>query len=127
MSKKKDYVLTMKKQEINKKLPESFFPFSKLRTFKPVLLFILILLNGVHVFSQSADNKKSILLLGGTILVTNNGMSTIPNLSLGKPATIFDLKISKGKLSFEPQLRFALEGKDRLGHRIAAADDGTGG
>lgn len=111
MSKKKDYVLTMKEQEINKKLPESFFPFSKSRTLKPVLLFILIILNGIQVFSQSDDNKKSTTIFGGTILVTNNGMSTIPNLSLGKPATIFDLKISRKKLSFEPQFRFALEGK----------------
>jgi len=111
MSKKKDCVLTMKEQETNTKLPELFLPFSKSRTLKSVLLFVLILLNGLHVFSQSDDKKKSPAIFGGTILVTNNGMSTIPNLSLGKPAIIFDLKISKGKLSFEPQFRFALEGK----------------
>ncbi|HEY3390182.1 MAG TPA: hypothetical protein VGK38_11460 [Prolixibacteraceae bacterium] len=111
MSKKKDYVLSEIEKQINKRLPEPFFPFSTSGTFKQVLLFILIILNGLHAFSQNDDNKKSPLLLGGTILVTNNGMSTIPNLSLGKPATIFDLKIAKGKLSFEPQLRFALKGK----------------
>lgn len=111
MKQKKDYVLTVKEEIINKKLSESFFPFSKAKPLKRALLFILITLNCVHAFSQSDDNKKSPTTFGGTITVTNKGMSTIPNLSLGKPAAIFDFKIGKGKLSFEPQLRFALEGK----------------
>jgi len=49
--------------------------------------------------------------LGGNISVTNNGISIIPNLSLGKPAVNFELAVGKKKLSFEPQIRFALEGK----------------
>lgn len=111
MKTKKDFVLTVKEEVINKVASESFFPFLKAKPLKVGLLLILITLNCVNVFSQNAENKKSTSTFGGTILVTNNGMSTIPNLSLGKPATIFDLKISKGKLSFEPQFRFALEGK----------------
>ncbi|HPA87737.1 MAG TPA: hypothetical protein PK106_08065, partial [Bacteroidales bacterium] len=47
----------------------------------------------------------------GAVKVTNKGISTVPNLTLGKPAAIFDLSVGKGKLSFDPQLRFALEGK----------------
>ncbi|MFN8240464.1 MAG: hypothetical protein U0X39_06885 [Bacteroidales bacterium] len=35
----------------------------------------------------------------------------IPNLSLNRPATLFDLNLAKGKLSFEPQLRFGLDAK----------------
>jgi hypothetical protein len=49
--------------------------------------------------------------LGGAVTVTNNGISFIPNLTLGKPAIVFDLSMGKEKLSFEPQFRFALEGK----------------
>jgi hypothetical protein len=40
----------------------------------------------------------------------SKGISTIPNLTLGKPAAVFDLKVGR-RLTFEPQFRFALEGK----------------
>jgi len=44
------------------------------------------------------------------VLVQTKGISTIPNLTLGKPALTFDLKVGR-RLSFEPQFRFALTGK----------------
>lgn len=44
------------------------------------------------------------------ITAQTKGISTIPNLTLGKPASIFDMKIGR-KLTFEPQFRFALTGK----------------
>ena len=44
------------------------------------------------------------------VLVQTKGISTIPNLTLGKPAFTFDLKVGR-KLSFEPQFRFALTGE----------------
>ena len=47
----------------------------------------------------------------GTASVTNNGFSLVPSFSLGDPALLFDLKFTKRKLSFEPDMRFALEGK----------------
>lgn len=62
-------------------------------------------------FSQNNDSTKSIHHFGGAVTVTNNGISLIPTFSLGKPAAIFDMSAGKGKLSFEPQLRFSLEGK----------------
>jgi hypothetical protein len=49
--------------------------------------------------------------IGGAVTVTTKGISTILNLTLGKPAAIFDMVAGKGKLCFEPQFRFALEGK----------------
>ena len=39
------------------------------------------------------------------------GISTIPTFTLGKPAVIFDMSMGKRNLRFEPQFRFALEGK----------------
>lgn len=42
---------------------------------------------------------------------THNGISLVPSFSLGDPALLFDLKFTKGKLSFEPDMRFSLEGK----------------
>jgi hypothetical protein len=47
----------------------------------------------------------------GAVSVTNNGISTIPSFTLGKPAVTFDLGLGRKKLRFEPQLRFALAGK----------------
>ncbi len=47
---------------------------------------------------------------GGAVTIQNKGISTIPNLTLGKPAVIFDLKVGR-KLTFEPQFRFSLKGK----------------
>jgi|WetSurMetagenome_2_1015567.scaffolds.fasta_scaffold29866_3 hypothetical protein len=75
-------------------------------------LLILILINLTHIsLSQNNDSTVTPLNFAGAVSVTNKGISVIPNFTLGKPAVIFDLSIGKGKLSFEPQFKFALEGK----------------
>jgi len=75
-------------------------------------LFILILLSLPCVsFSQVNDSTKVTGHFGGAVTLTNNGISFIPNFTLGKPAAIFDMSVGKRNLSFEPQFRFALEGK----------------
>jgi hypothetical protein len=73
-------------------------------------LFILLWIT-FFSFSQENDSTTAAGHFGGAITVTNNGISFIPNFTLGKPAVIFDMSAGKGKLSFEPQFRFALEGK----------------
>jgi hypothetical protein len=73
---------------------------------------LIVLLSLSHVsFSQNNDSTKVSGHFGGAVTITTKGISTIPNLTLGKPAVIFDLFLGKKNLSFEPQLRFALEGK----------------
>jgi hypothetical protein len=62
-------------------------------------------------FSQTAEMPKKAGHFGGAVTVTNNGISVIPTFTLGKPAAIFDMSVGRKKLSFEPQMRFALEGK----------------
>ena len=57
------------------------------------------------------DTIPDISHFSGSISVTNNGISFIPSFSLDKPAVIFNLNVGKGKLSFEPEMRFALAGK----------------
>jgi hypothetical protein len=47
----------------------------------------------------------------GAVNVNTKGISLVPALTLGRPAAIVDLGVRKGGLSFEPQLRFALDGK----------------
>ena len=49
--------------------------------------------------------------MAGAVTVTNKGISLIPALTLGKPAAIFDVALTGGALSFEPQFRFGLDGK----------------
>jgi hypothetical protein len=78
-----------------------------MRTF----LFIVFLFYSFFAFSQKSDTTKTERHFGGSVLITTKGISTIPNLTLGKPAAIFDLSIGAKRLSFEPQFRFALEGK----------------
>jgi len=71
-----------------------------------------ILLNLTHVaFSQNNDSTNVASYFGGAVTITNKGISLIPNLTLGKPAAIFDLSAGKKRISFEPQFRFALDGK----------------
>ncbi len=43
--------------------------------------------------------------------VTNNGFSIIPAFTLGAPAGFLDMRMGNKRLSFEPQFRFALEGR----------------
>jgi hypothetical protein len=75
------------------------------------LLFLVLVMLSHFAFSQKADSVKNIFHFSGSVLVTNNGISVIPTFSLGKPATIFNLSMGSRKLSFEPELRFSLEGK----------------
>jgi hypothetical protein len=76
---------------------------------KVAFLSILLTLTLI-VSSQSPEITKLPSHFNGAITVTNNGISFIPTFSLGKPAVIFDFSVGQ-RLSFDPQLRFALEGK----------------
>jgi hypothetical protein len=74
------------------------------------LLFILFIFS-FYSSAQKVDRKKVVSHVAGAITLTNKGISTIPSFTLGKPAVTFDLSMGNGKLSFEPQFRFALEGR----------------
>jgi hypothetical protein len=80
--------------------------------YKAVRAFLILVLSGFTYlsFSQATESIKVAGHFGGAITVTNNGISLIPNLTLGKPAAILDIKVGR-RLTFEPQFRFALEGK----------------
>jgi len=62
-------------------------------------------------YAQKRDSTISkINRFGGAVTIQSKGISTIPNLTLGKPAIVFDMSVGR-KLTFEPQFRFSLEGK----------------
>ncbi len=72
---------------------------------------LLLLLITSSTFAQNKDSTKTASFFTGQITATNNGISLIPSFSLGKPAVLFDLSIGKGKLSFDPMLRWGMNGK----------------
>lgn len=92
------------------RIPPSFLPkFCHVGFINYLLVFLCLFVHGLSF----AQNEKERFLddFRGTASVTQNGISLIPSFSLGDPALILDLKFTKGRLSFEPDMRFALEGK----------------
>jgi hypothetical protein len=77
---------------------------------KALLLFIFLQISP-FTFAQQIDSIKAVKNFSAAVNVTNNGISLLPNFSLGKPAAIFNMVLGKKRLSFEPELRFALTGK----------------
>ena len=73
------------------------------------LIFLFACVTGIS-FSQSKDSTKVVSHFGGSFTLTNKGVSSIPNLTLGKPAAIIFLSMGR-KLAFEPEFRIAMEGK----------------
>ena len=72
---------------------------------------VFFFLSPAIISAQKNDSTRSAInTFAGAITIQTKGISTIPNLTLGKPAAVFDMKIGR-KLTFEPQFRFALDGK----------------
>lgn len=47
--------------------------------------------------------------ISGSMSLTNNGISFVPNFSLEQPAALLNLTLEKGRFSFEPEFTFSLE------------------
>lgn len=77
---------------------------------KRSLALFLCLCIYISAFSTVSDSAKVVKFFSGSVLVTNKGISTIPNFTLGKPATILNFYLGK-KIRFEPEFRISLEGK----------------
>ena len=75
------------------------------------LLLVALFIAPAAARSQNADDVKTLDDFRGAVSITNKGISTIPNLTLGKPAALFTMTAEKNGLSFEPQFRFSLEGQ----------------
>lgn len=78
---------------------------------KGLLLSLGISLMFLISHAQGIESSNQTRHIGGGVTITNNGISLLPTFTLGKPAAIFDLSVGGEKLSFDPQFRFALEGK----------------
>lgn len=79
---------------------------------KNYLPFSLLLFCATIFFGFAQEDKKPFLDdVRGTVSLTHNGIALVPSFSLGEPAMLVDLKFRKGRFSFEPDMRFSLEGK----------------
>ncbi|HRJ31224.1 MAG TPA: hypothetical protein PLV21_14235 [Cyclobacteriaceae bacterium] len=55
--------------------------------------------------------RDSTFFFRADVSVTNNGFSIIPAFTLGDPAAFLDMRMGNKRWSFEPQFRYALEGR----------------
>ncbi|MFN8346943.1 MAG: hypothetical protein U0X91_18215 [Spirosomataceae bacterium] len=78
---------------------------------KNLIIAVAFLLISFGTIAQGVDSTQTPSFFRGQLTATNNGVSLIPSFSLGKPAVLFDLNIGKGRLSFDPMLRFGMNGK----------------
>lgn len=84
--------------------------------FKPRPRLILSCLSLVLFFQGIASQAQTVgeprpFQFSGVITATNNGVSLIPSFTLGRPAVFFDLSMGGERLSFDPMLRFGMDGK----------------
>ncbi len=77
---------------------------------KGITLLLLVCFSHTLSAQKNDSTNTKISTFSGAVTIQSKGISTIPNLTLGKPAAIFDMKVGR-KLTFEPQFRFSLEGK----------------
>ncbi|SDL14056.1 hypothetical protein SAMN05421823_104478 [Catalinimonas alkaloidigena] len=74
-------------------------------------LFVWFVALAPFAFAQPAEDVARISHFAGKVITTHNGISLVPSFSLDKPAVLFNLSIGGPRLTFEPDIRFALEGK----------------
>jgi hypothetical protein len=72
---------------------------------------VLILLSTLSFFLAHAQPKDSTFHFRTDLTLTNNGFSIVPAFTLGAPAAFLDMQMGNKRLTFEPQFRFALEGR----------------
>lgn len=82
-----------------------------LRNLSMKVLPAIFLLHLIFLVSAQDNEKSESRFFRGTATVTTKGLSTFPNLTLGKPAAIFDLSLGGEKFRLDPTLRFGLDGK----------------
>jgi hypothetical protein len=110
MKRNKNVLLSREKMKLNIKQFE-FQGFILNSKFLIQIVTVFILCNiGFNTFSQASDSTKPVSHFSGYINLTTKGISSLPNLTLGKPAVIIYLSAGRN-LRFEPEFRIGLNGK----------------
>jgi hypothetical protein len=74
-------------------------------------LLFCFLCNTPTQAQTNSDSTKNLRYFGGNFTATNNGISLLPNFTLGRPAVLFDLNMGRKRLSFDPMFRFRMDGR----------------
>lgn len=61
--------------------------------------------------NEPADTSRSNLTAGCIVSINSNGIASIPAFSLGKPAAVAAITLSKGRFSLDPVLAYGLNMK----------------
>lgn len=72
---------------------------------------LLLIASTVYTSSILAQKADSTFFFRADLSVTNNGFSIVPAFTLGDPAAFLDMRMGNKRMSFEPQFRYALEGR----------------
>lgn len=76
-----------------------------------LILIFVSLVGYSNTFAQENTVEQPKRQISGVITATNNGIAIIPSFSLGRPAVFFDLSMGGERFSFDPMLRFGMDGK----------------
>lgn len=78
----------------------------------PVSLLFGVLFGLTFMHTHAQERKRdSTFFFRNVVSVTHNGFSLIPSFSLGRPALVYEPSIGNQRMRFEPQFRYALDGK----------------
>lgn len=92
--------------------PSLRIPFLKFNSQRVLVLVVFSLLFSLaNLHAQETTPVVPTGQFGGVITATNNGVSIIPSFTLGRPALLVDLSLSGERFSFDPMLRFGMDGK----------------
>jgi hypothetical protein len=72
---------------------------------------LFLILSGLLYVRSGYAQRDSTFFFRAELSTTNNGFSIIPAFTLGAPAAYLDMHLGNKRWSFEPQFRFALEGR----------------
>jgi hypothetical protein len=97
--------------QLTGQIPFSFLKKEMNSAFLRLVFFFVILVFSSIFHLQAQEKTTPTGQFGGVITATNNGVSIIPSFTLGRPALLFDLSLSGERFSFDPMLRFGMDGK----------------
>lgn len=89
----------------------SFAVVNEILKMKNALFIVVILLFTRNGNAQNPDSSLRSFHFSGAVQATNNGIALIPTFSLGKPAVMAILSIGGERFSFDPDIRFDMEGR----------------
>jgi hypothetical protein len=75
------------------------------------LIFTTVFLIYSFLLLAQTDSTKKAWQFHSIIQVNNNGIAPVPAFSLGKPALMTSLFVSKGGFTYSPELNYGLDGK----------------